>query len=184
MSRRHRKNKIKLSTKKELIVFIIKVLSIPLSLISFIYLTRQYNNFIIIKFEFVLYIYIISGLAFGFLFYKYEKKKEGKNFKILEHFSLILLIYGSISCTVFLIANEYLSTNKEYKILSPIIAKHESYKRSPNSITVNIEGTEREINIHNCDLKKINTYNFAEIKIKKGYWNFPIIMETTLKTDK
>ncbi|UTN03826.1 hypothetical protein [Flavobacterium bizetiae] len=77
-----------------------------------------------------------------------------------------------------------MSTNTEYIVVSPIFEKHESYKRSPNSIVVQIEGTKKEINIHNYDFKEISMYNFAEIKIKKGYWNFPIILETKLSISK
>ncbi|MFH6994512.1 hypothetical protein [Flavobacterium sp. FlaQc-48] len=184
MSRRHKKNISKKSTKRETLIFTIKVISIVLCLVSFIYLLRHYNNFVIIKFEFLLYIYLIAGLFFGLLFYKYQKNYEGKNFKIIEYFVLILVVYGSISCSVFFLSNEYLSTSKEYTVLSPILEKHEAYKRSPNSILVNIEGTKREINIHNYDFKEICLYSFAEIKIKKGYWGFPIILETKLKLDK
>lgn len=184
MSRRHKKNISQKSTKKEIAAFVIKILSFIVFLISLIYLARHYNNFVIIKFEYFVCIYLISGFVFGLIFYRYQKKTEGKNFKILDHFFLAILIYGSISCSAFFITNEYLSTNKEYTVVSPILEKHEGYKRSPNTILVNIEGTKREINIHHYDIKEIYLYNFAEIKIKKGYWNFPIIMETTLKLDK
>lgn len=184
MSRRRKKDQLQKSDKIEIFAFIVKVLSILFFFISSIYCMRHYNNFIIIRFEYYLVIYLISGFLFGLLFYNYQKKSLGKKFKLLEHFILIIFIYGSISSSIFFLANEYLSTNKEYIVVSPILEKHEGYKRSPHSILVDIEGTKREINIHHYDIKEIYLYNFAEIKIKKGYWNFPIIMETTLKLDK
>jgi hypothetical protein len=180
MSRRNKKNIEEKNSKKDNIAFIVKVISIVLCLISFIYVIRHYTNFLIVKFEFLLYIYLIAGLLFGLLFYKYQKEYEGKNFKSGSYFALILVVYGTISCATFFLANEYLSTNKEYIVVSPIFEKHESYKRSPNSIVVQIEGTKKEINIHNYDFKEISMYNFAEIRIKRGYWNFPIILETKL----
>lgn len=184
MSRRIKKRIVEKTSKKDTIAFIIKVISIILCLISFIYVIRHYHNFVIVKFEFLLYIYLIAGLIFGALFYKYQKNYEGKNFKSVNYFASILIVYGTIACASFFLANEYLSTNTEYVVVSPIFEKHESYKRSPNSIVVQIEGTKKEINIHNYDFKEISIYNFAEIKIKKGYWNFPIILETKLSISK
>ena len=184
MSRRRKTSPLQRSDKKEVFAFTIKILSILFFFISSIYCMRHYNNFIIIKFEYYLFIYLISGILFGLLFYNYQKKSLGKSFKLLEHFILIIFIYGSISSSIFFLANEYLSTNEEYTIVSPILEKHEGYKRAPNTILVDIEGTKREINIHHYDIKEIYLYNFAEIKMKKGYWNFPIILETTLKLDK
>ncbi|WP_264524687.1 hypothetical protein [Flavobacterium sp. N502536] len=147
------------------------------------YALRQYYNFIIIEFHFLFYIYLISSLVFGLLFYKYQKNHEGKSFKIWNYSLSIIIIYGSISCATFILSNDYLSTNKEYSIISPILEKHENYRNSPNYIVVDIEGTKREINIHDYDFKEISIYNFARITIKKGYWGFPIIIETKLKLD-
>ncbi|QGK72963.1 hypothetical protein [Flavobacterium sp. SLB02] len=184
MSRRNKKSIPEKNSKKDTVAFIVKVISIILCLASFIYVIRHYHNFVIVKFEFLLYIYLIAGVLFGLLFYKYQKNYEGKNFKSGNYFALILLVYGTISCATFFLANEYLSTNTEYVVVSPILEKHESHKRSPNSILVQIEGTKKEINIHNYDFKEISMYNFAEIKIKRGYWNFPIILETKLLVSK
>lgn len=147
---------------------------------SFIYTMREYYNFTIIKFEFLLSIFLITGLLIGFIFYISERKNKEEINNIFNYFFSKILVYGSICCALFLYSNNFLSNEKEYKIISRILEKHEAYRSSPNYVITDIKGKEREINIHNHTFKEIQNYNFVEITMKNGFWDLPIILETKL----
>ncbi|MTH17045.1 hypothetical protein [Flavobacterium sp. LC2016-01] len=180
MSRRNKNGKQK-RKKNESVILILRLLMIPITFVCFIFSARQYNNFTIINFSYLLSICVLSGLLFGGLMLKYEKRMGGKNFEIGGYFLRCILVYGLICSSAFFVLNESLSNNKEYKQESLIFEKHEAYKRSPNYIVVEIEGAERDINIHDYSYAEIAMAKAAEIKLKKGFFGFILIKEVKLK---
>lgn len=144
------------------------------------YVMRQCNNFVLIGLDFILKFYTVLGLLFTILLYKIDKEYEKNDYVFIEIFIQKFFTYGSIFLAFFIFTNEYLSSNKEYKITTLILEKKESHSRSPNSITVNIDSVKTEINIHDYSYEKIEKSNFATIKLKNGYWNKLLIIDTKL----
>lgn len=179
MSRRKKPRNLK---SKKLIskITILKLLLLVLAIFGGFYSMRQYYNFVVIKFSHLLIVSLVSGAFFALLFYRYEKKTEGVNFKIWDHFARCVLIFGPICCSVLLLANEYLSKHNEYKQTVLILEKHEEYKRSPNRVVVKIEGIEQDINFSNKDFQGISMARFVNLKLKKGFLGVILIKEAKL----
>lgn len=180
MSRR-RKNGVQKQKSNGNRINILRLLTILVAFICFGYSIRQYNHFAIVEFRYLMMVFLIPGFLFGILMYRYEKKIDENAFKAYDHFIWSILTYGSISCSVFFMSNEYLSINKAYNQDFLILEKHKEYRRSPNYIVVKIEGAERDINIHDYSYAEIAMAKAAEIKLKKGFFGFYLLMETKLK---
>ncbi|MRX69073.1 hypothetical protein SAMN06265349_104242 [Flavobacterium resistens] len=152
-----------------------------LAFFCFFHSLRQYDNFTIIKFSYLVGIFVVSGLLFGAILYQYEKGFQGVDFKTYDHFVWSLWVYGSISCSAFFVLNEYLSDNKDYKQTVLILEKHEASRRSVHHIVVKIEGDERDINLPKNEYLEISMAKAVEIKLKNGFFDFLLIEKVELK---
>jgi hypothetical protein len=142
---------------------------------------RQFNNFTIIEFSEIIGVFFISGLFLGAVTYQYEKRFQGINFKVYDHFVISIIMYGSISCSTFFVLNEYFSGHKEYTQTTLILEKHKSHGRSASYIVVEIDGKERDINLSNKDFSRISLERFVNLKLKKGLFGFLLIKEVKVK---
>jgi hypothetical protein len=144
------------------------------------YVIIQCNNFVLIGLDFILKIYTVLGLLFTVLLYKIDKEYEKKDYELIFIFFQKFFTYGSIFSAFFIFTNEYFSYNKEYEITTLILEKKESHGRSSNSISVSIEGLKTEININDYSFDEIKKSNLATIRLKNGYWNKLLIINTKL----
>lgn len=160
---------------------VIYILFVLLGLFCFVDSMRQYNNFTIIQFKTIFLIFIICGLLISSIIYFFSNKYINIHVSFKESLKHYAIYTGFISCSVFFITNEYMSKKKQYKITTPILEKHKAYRNSPNYIIVNIEGINREINIHNYSYDEIRNTHSAKISLKKGYWGYLMILNTELK---
>ena len=117
---------------------------------------------------------------FTVLLYKIDKKYEKNDYDFIVVFFQKFFTYGSIFLAFYLVTNEYLSENKEYYITELILKKKEGNHRSPNEITVKIGESKTEINVAKYSFEKIKKSNYAKIKLKNGYWNKLLILDTKL----
>jgi hypothetical protein len=170
----------KIPKKREDVIGNLKLIIGVLGALCLLYSIRQYNNFVIIGLDVLLKVYTISGLFFAIIMYKIDLEYEKKNYDFILIFFQKFLTYGSIFTALFFITNEYLSNNREYVISTMILEKKEGLGRSSNSITVNIKGTEKEINIHKYNFDEIKKSNFAHLKLKNGFWDTTLILDTKL----
>lgn len=166
--------------KRENSILKMKVIIGSFGCLCLFYSMRQCNNFVLIGLDFILKFYTILGVAFTILLYKIDKEYSKKDYIFIEIFIQKFFTYGSIFFAIFILSNNYLSVNKEYEITTLILEKKESHGRSSNSISVNIDDLKTEINIHKYSFDKIKKSNFATIKLKNGYWNKLIIIDTKL----
>lgn len=146
--------------------------------LCFFYVIRQCNNFVLIGLDFILKVYTVLGLVFTILLYKIDKEYEKKDYDIIFIYFQKFFTYGSIFLASFIFTNEYLSDNKEYEITTLILEKKESHGRYSNSISVNIDGLKTKININDYSFNKIKKSKFATIRLKNGYWNKLVIIDT------
>ena len=144
------------------------------------YVIRQYNLFVLIGLDFILKVYTVIGILFTVLLYKIDKKYEKNDYDFIVVFFQKFFTYGSIFLAFYLVTNEYLSENKEYYITELILKKKEGNHRSPNEITVKIGESKTEINVAKYSFEKIKKSNYAKIKLKNGYWNKLLILDTKL----
>ena len=170
----------KIQKKREEVIGNLKLIIGVFGALCLLYSIRQYNNFVIIGLDVLLKVYTISGLFFAIIMYKIDLEYEKKNYDFILIFFQKFFTYGSIFTALFFITNEYLSNNKEYVISTIILEKKEGLGRSSNSITVNIEGTEKEINIHKYNFYEIKKSNIEKKKKKNGFWNTVLILDTKL----
>ncbi len=145
-----------------------------------IYVIRQCNNFVIIGLDFILKFYTVIGFIFTVLLYKIDKEYEKNDYSFIEIYFQKFFTYGSIFLALFIFTNEYLSDNKEYNITTSILEKKEGKHRSRNEITVKIAESKTIINVHKYSFEKIQKSNYAIIKLKNGYWNKLLILDTKL----
>ncbi len=180
MSRRNKQNTLIKRKKNEpkKLVFILLIGSI--AMLSFVHSLREYNNFTIISFKILICIFLLSGIIISSLFYILRKRENEKIASLYDYFALKTITYGSIFCSIFFLTNKYLSTEKEYIVKALILEKHKAFRNSPNYIITEINGTEREINIHNYSFEKLSEFNKIEIKMKNGFFGFQIIKEIKL----
>ena len=181
MSRRNKKNPIIKRINNEPKKMVFKLLIGLIAMFSFVHSLREYNNFTIISFKLLVFIFLISGIIISSLFFFLRKKVSKKKVNLYDYFALKIIIFGSIFCSIFFLANDFLSTEKEYIVKSFILEKHKEYRNSPNYIITEINGTEREINIHNYSFEELLEFNKIEFKIKSGFFGFQIIKEIKLK---
>lgn len=144
------------------------------------YSIRQCNLFVIIGLDFILKLYTVIGLLFTVLLYRIDKEYEKKEYVFIEIYFQKFFTYGSIFLAFYIFTNEHLSTNKAYEITTLILEKKEGKHRSANEITVKIEESKTEINVHKFNFEKIKKATYAKIKVKKGYWNKLLILDTKL----
>ncbi|REG90434.1 hypothetical protein C8P67_1251 [Flavobacterium aquicola] len=159
---------------------ILKLFIGTLAVFSFVYSLREFNNFTIISFEFLSFIFFFSGIIIASVQYFFRKNKIEKRLSIYDFFVPKIFIYGSICSALFFLTNSYFSTDKEYIITSLIYKRYKAYKSSPNSIVAEIKGVEREINIHNYNFEELQEFNNIQINLKNGFWGFQIIQEIKL----
>ncbi len=180
MSRKNKQNSlIKGKIKEPKNLFVPYFIGI-IGFFSFVYSMREYNNFTIISFKFLFFIFLFSGLIISSLFY-HIRKREGKiNIKLYDFFVLKTFIYGSIVCSSLFLTNNYLSSGKEYIVNSLIFEKNKGIRNSPNSIITEIRGLKREINIHNYSFEELTEFHRIEIKMKNGFWGLQIITDIKL----
>lgn len=148
--------------------------------LCFFYSTRQCNLFVIIDLDFIFKLYTIIGLIFTILLYKIDKAYEKNNYSFIQIYFQKFFTYGSIFLAFFILTNEHLSTSKEYEIITLILEKKEGKNRSANEITVKIGLNNTVVNVHKYSFEKIKKSNYAKIKLKKGYWNKLLILDTKL----
>ncbi|WKL48983.1 hypothetical protein Q1W71_04170 [Flavobacterium pectinovorum] len=148
--------------------------------VCFFYVMRQCNNFVLIGLDFILKVYTVAGLVFTILLYKIDKEYEKKDYELIFIYFQKFFTYGSIFLASFIFTNEYLSDNKEYEVTTLILEKKESHGRSSNSISVNIDGLKTEININDYSFDEIDKSKFAAIRLRNGYWNKLLIIDTKL----
>ncbi|SHJ21526.1 hypothetical protein [Flavobacterium terrae] len=148
--------------------------------LCFFYSIRQSNLFVIIGLDFILKLYTVLGLIFTILLYKIDKVYEKNDYSFIVIYFQKFFTYGSIFLAVFIFTNKHLSTSKEYEITTLILEKKEGNHRSANEITVKIGESKTEINVHKYSFEKIEKSNYAKIKLKKGYWNKLLILDTKL----
>lgn len=144
------------------------------------YSMRQCNLFVLIGLDFILKLYTVLGLIFTVLFYKIDKEYEKNDYVFIEIYFQKFFTYGSIFLAFYIFTNEHLSTNKEYEITTLILEKKEGNLRSANEVTVKIGESKTEINVNKYSFEKIKKSNYAKIKLKKGYWNKLLILDTKL----
>ncbi|MFD1601329.1 hypothetical protein ACFSJW_23295 [Flavobacterium artemisiae] len=180
MSRRNKPKSLK-SQKQVSKIIVLKLLIFVLAVFCAFYSMRQYYNFVIIKFVYLVSVSLVSGVFFGLLIYSYEKRIGGINFKIWDHFTRCTMVFGPICCSILFLANECLSNNKEYNQTVLILEKHKEYRRSPNEVVVKIEGEKRDINLSDKDFQEISLARSIDLKLKKGFFGFILIKEVKLK---
>jgi len=151
-----------------------------LGCLCFFYVIRQCNNFVLIGLDFILKVYTVLGLLFTVLLYKIDKEYEKKDYELIFIYFQKFFTYGSIFLASFIFTNEYLSDNKEYEITTLILEKKQSHGRSSNSISVSIDGLKTEINIGDYSFDEIEKSKFAAIRLKNGFWNKLLIIDTKL----
>lgn len=144
------------------------------------YVVRQCNNFVLLGLDFILKSYTVLGLVFTVLLYKMDKEFAKDDYVFIEIFVQKFFTYGSIFLAAFIFTNEYLSDGKEYVITALILEKKESHGRSSNSISVDIQGVETQININNYSFAEIEKSRFAAVKLKNGYWDKLLLIDTRL----
>jgi hypothetical protein len=181
MSRRNKKLPLKSRKRNESVILILKLFIGGIALFSFIYSLREFNNFTIISFKFLSFMFFSTGILISSIFYIFRTTKAEKRLTLYDFFALRTLTFGSIFCAIFFLTNNYFSTDKEYIINSFIFEKHKTYRNSPNYIITQIKGVEREINIHDYNFEELQNFNNIEIKMKNGFWGFQIIKEIKLK---
>ena len=180
MSRRNNQN-LSITRKKNKPKKLIYTLLIGLiAMFSFVHSLREYNNFTIISFKILILIFLLSGIIISSLFYISSKRENEKIESLYDYFVLKIITYGSIFCSIFFLSNDYLTTEKEYILKFSILEKHKAYRNSPNYIITEINGTEREINIHNYSFEELSEFEKIEIKMKNGFFGFQIIKEIKL----
>jgi hypothetical protein len=150
--------------------------------LCFFYSIRQCNLFVIIGLDFILKLYTVIGLIFTILLYKIDKAYEKNDYSFIEIYFQKFFTYGSIFLAIFIFTNEHLSTSKEYEITALILEKKEGLNRSgsANEITVKIGESKTVINVAQYSFEKIKKSNYAKIKLKNGYWNKLLILDTKL----
>lgn len=174
-------NKYQFSEKKrEQIIWKSKLKIGVFGCLCFFYSIRQCNNFVIIGLDFILKFYTIIGLLFTVLLYKIDKEYEKNDYVFIEIYFQKFFTYGSIFLAFFIFTNEHFSINKEYEITTLILEKKEGKNRSANEITVKIGMNNTVINLHKYNFEKIKTSNYVKIKLKKGFWNKLLILDTHL----
>jgi hypothetical protein len=181
MSRRNKIKPLKKNKNEESIIMILKLFIGVLAVFSFIYSLREFNNFTIISFGFLSFIFFISGTIIAGLRYFFRTNKIEKRLSIYDFFVPKILIYGSICSALFFLTNNYFSTDKQYVITSLIFEKHKAYRNSPIYIITEIKGVEREINIHDYNFEELQDFKNIQITMKNGFWGFQIIKEIKLK---
>jgi len=166
--------------KREKSILKMKIIVGLLGCLCLFYSIRQCNNFVVIGLDFILKLYTIIGLVFTALLYKIDKEYEKKDYVFIEIYFQKFFTYGSIFLACYIFTNEYLSSNQEYEITTLILEKKEGKHRSANEITVQIDDSKTEINVHKHSFEKIKKATYAKIKLKKGYWNKLLILDTKL----
>ena len=150
-----------------------------MAFLSFIYSARQYKQ-TIIKFEYVVFAHLISGLVFGILTLKYKEKSEGKDFNIFRHFILTMLVYGSLFTGLFYFTNRQFADDEEYESSFQILERHRGYRSSSNYTVVSIQDFTKDINFPNNEMTELNSANYVSITLYNGLWGFPIIKNSKL----
>jgi hypothetical protein len=166
--------------KREESIFKMKIIVGFFGCLCLFYIIRQYNLFVLIGLDFILKVYTVIGVLFTVLLYRIDKEYEKNDYDFIIAFFQKFFTYGSIFVAFYLVTNEYLSENKEYIITELILEKKEGKHRSPNEITVKIGESKTVINVAQYSFEKIKKSNYAKIKLKKGYWNKLLILDTKL----
>jgi hypothetical protein len=166
--------------KREESIFEMKIIVGFFGCLCLFYVIRQYNLFVLIGLDFILKVYTVIGVLFTVLFYKIDKEYDKNDYDFIIVFFQKFFTYGSIFVAFYLVTNEYLSENKEYIITELILEKKEGKHRSPNEITVEIGESKTVINVAQYSFEKIKKSNYAKIKLKNGYWNKLLILDTKL----
>lgn len=148
--------------------------------LCFFYSLRQCNLFVIIGLDFILKLFTVIGLIFTILLYKIDKVYKKNDYSFIEIYFQKFFTYGSIFLAVFIFTNEHLSKSKEYEITTLILEKKEGKNRGANEITVKIGVNHTVINVHKYNFEKIKKSNYAKIKLKNGYWDKLLILDTKL----
>jgi hypothetical protein len=154
-----------------------------LAFVAFTYSGREYYR-TIIPFKYMLVCSIVSGLTIGTLKFKYTQRVKGTTLSNWKYYFLWgTVVYGSLSCALFFWTNIHLSKSNSYIIKSPILARFETFRYHHISVTVNINGFEKDIPVPNIEISEIRNYNFIVLTFKKGYWGFPFIIDKKLSID-
>lgn len=154
-----------------------------LAVICFIYCGNQFN-FTIIHFEYIIWLFIISGAISAILLYRSEKNNIGSIYDILLFLIIKIFIYGSLFTSLFYLTNKYLSAGKEYSktVAIILIGQEKTIKGLTNNYAlVEIEGLEKQINIHKNTLEELIISNHIKFHLKTGFWRFTIITESKLE---
>ena len=104
---------------------------------------------------------------------------EWKDFTIIS--ILISIIIGCYISSIFFLSNIYLSKSELYSVETPIIEKFEKGRYHKVFVTVNINGFEKDIPIHEKEISEMDNYNSIVLTFDRGFWNFPFVVNKVLK---
>ena len=77
------------------------ILNFFIGVLAFFYSLRQFNNFTIISFKFLIFIFFLSLILISTIFYIFKTTKTEKQLNLYDFFTLRTFIYGSIFCAIF-----------------------------------------------------------------------------------
>ncbi len=158
-----------------------------LGLFSIIWEIEIYRNTIIDWYVPTLIILFSGILAFYIDIKNFKKtyRYEGKElylYSIMHYF----VGFGFIICTVFMLANYYLSSSntsdETFKILKRTeLANGKSSGKSKPVFTISYKGIDKELVFQSEYLDSLNYYSEVQLKSKKGFLGFDIITQKKLK---
>ena len=150
-----------------------------LSFISFVFMDRQ-SELTIIQFKYIIILYVTAGFLFGGLTYSYKKKYSDKSINIISHLFWSILIYGSITSSIFLYLNKEFANANDYVVKSKILERHETFRHSIKYVMIDIFGFTQEIKFPNNEMTEINNSNFVILTLTNGMFGFPVIKDKKL----
>jgi hypothetical protein len=147
-----------------------------------VYSARTYKQ-TVIPFDDVLVLFLTIGIPFAVLTLKYKKEIFNNDFRLIRDFLLSVYGFGSIGLTLFFITNNYFTENKLHKENFYILQSHEENRSSPNSVEINIDSTQKEINLPDNTISEIDNADFITITYVKGLFGYLVIIDKDLVKD-
>ena len=132
----------------------------------------------------------IISIILDFKNYKKTYKKVYKKNRIVLYIYSVMqniISYGFITCSIFMLVNFYLADKKQVKKTFEIVERTSlpgpEYHREERNPTFSIvyNGKIKELVFEQMYYNNMNSYNYIELEIKKGFFGFDILENKRLK---